>query len=43
MSSYTMFVGNFVPFHSNIENFLNSDLLFIEDSRLLFVQSESHR
>ena len=32
LSYCTMFVGNFVLFHSSIGNLLDSDLLFIEDS-----------
>ena len=36
------FVDNFILFHSGEGNFLDSDLLFIKDLRLLFVQLESH-
>ena len=32
-----MFVGNFVLIHPDLENFLDNDLLFAENSRLLLV------
>ena len=35
--NFSLFVGNFILFHSGMETFLDSDLLSIEDSRLLFI------
>ena len=39
----TLFVGNFVPFHSDIGTFLDGDLLSIEGSKLLFNQPDCHK
>ena len=35
-------IDNFVPFFFDIGAFLDSDLFSIEDSRLLFIQSNCH-
>ena len=38
-----LFASNFVSFHFDIRIFLDSNLLSIEDSRLLFIQSDCHK
>lgn len=43
IESCILFVGNFVPIHPGLGNFLDLNLLFIEDSRLLITQPKSHR
>lgn len=36
-------VGNFVSFYSGKESFLDSNLFFMKDWRLLFTQSDCHK
>ena len=38
-----LFVDNFVPIYPGLRNFVDSDLLSTEDSRLLLIQLKSHK